>query len=117
MKIATFNTNSVRARLPILKDWISREQPGILALQEIKVQDKDFPVNDFDELGYYSIVRGQKAYNGVAILSRYSPENIRRNFYKNTDDQARFLSIDILPRTLEKPSDHTFLVAEFDLSI
>ena len=92
MKIATFNTNSVRARLPIIKDWIMDEQPDVLALQEVKVQDKDFPVNEFNELGYNIVCRGQKSYNGVAIISRTEPGNIIRNLYRGEDEQARFLS-------------------------
>lgn len=95
MKIATFNTNSIRARLPIIKNWLSTEQPDVLALQETKVQDKDFPVSDFDELGYHAIIRGQKSYNGVAVISRREPGNIRKNLYGQEDEQARFLSVDI----------------------
>ncbi len=74
MKFATFNTNSVRARLPILLEWVVKETPDILSLQETKVQDEDFPVESFKELGYHVIVRGQKSYNGVAILSKSPPE-------------------------------------------
>ena len=92
MKIATFNANSIRARLPIIKNWLTEEQPDILALQETKVQDKDFPFDDFDELGYQAIIKGQKSYNGVAIISRLEPGSIRKNLYKEGDEQARFLS-------------------------
>lgn len=92
MKIATFNTNSIRARLPIIKNWLIEEQPDILALQETKVQDKDFPFDDFDELGYQAVIRGQKSYNGVAVISRFEPVNIRRDLYKEGDEQARFLN-------------------------
>ena len=95
MKIATFNTNSVRARLPIIEEWLSNEQPEILALQEIKVQEKDFPLDAFEALGYHATVRGQKSYNGVAIISRYEPENIRKKLYNDNDEQARFMSVDI----------------------
>lgn len=94
MKIATFNTNSVRARIPIIENWLSEAQVDILALQEIKVQEEDFPLNIFTNLGYHVIVRGQKSYNGVAIISRYEPENIRKKLYED-DEQARFLSVDI----------------------
>ena len=93
MKIATFNTNSIRARLPIIKNWVMENQPDILALQETKVQDKDFPFDDFDELGYHAIIRGQKAYNGVAVISRFEPGNVRKNLYEEGDEQARFLSV------------------------
>ena len=94
MKIATFNTNSIRARLPIVKKWVTENQPDILALQETKVQDKDFPIDDFEELGYQVIMRGQKSYNGVALISRHEPVNIRINLYEESDEQARFLSAD-----------------------
>ncbi|MGD9158702.1 MAG: exodeoxyribonuclease III [Desulfobacteraceae bacterium] len=94
MKIATFNTNSIRARLPIIKDWLIEEQPDILALQETKVQDKDFPFDDFDELGYQAVIRGQKSYNGVAVISRIEPGSVRKNLYKEGDEQARFLSVE-----------------------
>ncbi|MFC1495061.1 exodeoxyribonuclease III [Thermodesulfobacteriota bacterium] len=95
MKIATFNTNSVRARLPIIKEWLNREQPDILAFQEIKVQDRDFPVNEFEEAGYNTVIKGQKSYNGVAIISRSEPENIIRNLYRDEGEQARFLSASV----------------------
>ena len=94
MKIATFNTNSIRARLPIIKNWLLEEQPDILALQETKVQDKDFPFDDFEELGYQAIIRGQKSYNGVAVITNHEPGNIRKDLYKDGDEQARFLSAD-----------------------
>ncbi len=95
MKIATFNTNSIRARLPIIKNWLSEMQPDILALQETKVQDKDFPFKDFEELGYRAAIRGQKSYNGVAVISREEPLDIRKNLYDGEDEQARFLSAKI----------------------
>ena len=94
MKIATFNTNSIRARLPIIKNWLIEEQPDILSLQETKVQDKDFPFDDFTELGYQAIIRGQKSYNGVAIISRLELCDIRKDLYKEGDEQARFLSVE-----------------------
>ncbi|MBW1798860.1 MAG: exodeoxyribonuclease III, partial [Deltaproteobacteria bacterium] len=64
MKFATFNTNSIRARLPIIKDWLDREGPDVLCVQETKVQDKDFPADPFEEAGYHVIFKGQKSYNG-----------------------------------------------------
>ena len=70
MKIATFNAASVRARLPIVTDWIAQNEPDLLAIQETKVENDKFPFSDFEDLGYYVEVNGQKAWNGVAILSR-----------------------------------------------
>ena len=75
-KIATFNTNSVRARLPIILDWLKTNKPDALCLQETKVQDHDFPVSDFNLAGYHVVFRGQKSYNGVAIASREKPLDV-----------------------------------------
>ena len=80
MKIATFNANSVRARLPIILEWLSKESPDVLCLQETKVQDADFPQEPFQKLGYHCTIWGQKSYNGVAILSKSPPDKVSRGF-------------------------------------
>ena len=80
LKIATFNANGVRARLPVIVEWLGKESPHILCLQETKVQDADFPVKPFHDLNYHCAFRGQKAYNGVALISRMPPETIRFGF-------------------------------------
>lgn len=92
MKFVTFNTNSIRARLPIITDWLEREQPDILCLQETKVQDKDFPADPIEALGYQIAFRGQKSYNGVAIISKYPIDEIRLNLYEGDEEEARFIS-------------------------
>ena len=74
MKIVTFNANGIRARLPILLDWIETHRPDVLCIQETKVQDPDFPETTFNENGYHCVFKGQKSYNGVAILSNVVPE-------------------------------------------
>ncbi len=79
MKIATFNVNSIRARLPIVLDWLYRGNPDVLCLQETKVQDSEFPLEAFAESGYHVEFHGMKAYNGVAILSRRKPDFVRFN--------------------------------------
>ncbi len=66
-KVATFNTNSVRARLPIILDWLEAEKPDVLCMQETKVEDRNFPAGEFNAAGYNVIYKGQKSYNGVAI--------------------------------------------------
>jgi len=73
MKIATYNVNSVRSRLPILLAWLRQETPDIVALQETKVQDPDFPADPIRELGYHVTFRGQKAHAGVALITRSEP--------------------------------------------
>ena len=92
MKFVTFNTNSIRARLPAVTDWLSKENPDILCLQETEVQDKDFPHQAFEALGYYVEFRGQKSYNGVSILSRHEQTETGKDLYEGGDDQARFIS-------------------------
>ena len=71
MKIATFNINSIRARLPNLIQWLKDTTPDVVLLQELKCQDDQFPYFDLQAEGYQVALHGQKAYNGVAILSKY----------------------------------------------
>ncbi len=92
LKFATFNANSVRTRLPILLQWLEKETPDILCLQETKVQDKDFPVDPLEKAGYHVTFRGQKSYNGVAILSKSPLEDVRLDLFSQGDEQARFVS-------------------------
>jgi exodeoxyribonuclease-3 len=70
---------------------MEREQPEVLCLQETKVQDKDFPVTPFEEAGYHVIRRGQKSYNGVAIISRLPILETRLNLYNTGEEEARFI--------------------------
>jgi len=76
MKIATYNVNSIRSRLPILLNWLRQEVPDAICLQETKVQDADFPADPIRELGYHVMFRGQKAHAGVALISRSEPSEI-----------------------------------------
>ena len=78
MRIATWNVNSVRIRLPRLISWLERRRPDVVCLQETKVVDESFPLADIEALGYHCLLNGQKTYNGVAILSRTEPENAVR---------------------------------------
>ena len=104
MLIATWNVNSVRTRLSQIIDWINQVNPDILCLQETKVIDQDFPIKSFEELGYNVIVYGQKAYNGVAIISKSQTENVNKGFsgelgdqypIEKFEDQKRLISADI----------------------
>ena len=70
MKISSWNVNSVRARILNIVDYIKDSKPDILLLQEIKTEEKNFPFNDFENLGYTCQVFGQKSYNGVAFVSQ-----------------------------------------------
>jgi len=90
-KVATFNCNSVRARLPAVLSWLGREGPDVLCLQETKVQDKDFPASDFEGVGYQAAFTGQKSYNGVAVVSRHPMAGVRRGLYGTEGEEARFI--------------------------
>lgn len=80
MKIATWNVNSVRTRLEQVQAWLQQERPEVLCLQETKVSDELFPLKAFHDLGYDAAISGQKAYNGVAILSRLPLEDVQLGF-------------------------------------
>jgi len=80
MKVATFNVNSIRARLPVLTTWLQNVSPDILVLQETKVEDGKFPVEEIRTLGYEVAYHGQQKYNGVAILSRHPIEDVHCGF-------------------------------------
>ena len=80
MVIASFNCNSIRARIEVLKRWLPMANPDVVALQETKVEDKDFPAEDFQSLGYEIAFKGEKSYNGVAILSKYKFDDVFYGF-------------------------------------
>ena len=75
MKFASWNVNSLKVRLPHVLDWLGHTKVDLLALQETKLTDDKFPVDDIKQAGYYAVYSGQKAYNGVAILSRHRAED------------------------------------------
>ena len=94
MKTASFNVNGIRARLSIVLDWLRKEAPDVLCLQETKVQDSEFPAGAFEEAGYHCRYSGQKGYNGVAILTRAEPEMVRIGFDDGgSDESPRLLAI------------------------
>lgn len=92
MKIATWNVNSLRVRLPQVLDWLAREQPDILGLQETKVPDEEFPVADILAAGYQAVYSGQRTYNGVAILSRQPAHDVVRDLPNLNDAQRRVIA-------------------------
>ncbi len=80
MRLATWNVNSVQARLPRLLGWLDEVLPDVLCLQETKVPDSGFPTAEVGELGYQAALYGTGRWNGVAILSRTDPEDVHRGF-------------------------------------
>ena len=95
MKISSWNVNSVRARLVNILDYLKKDKPDILFLQEIKTENINFPSDEFKKVGYESFVFGQKSYNGVAFLSKIKIENINLDFIKDDLKQSRIISGDI----------------------
>ena len=95
MKIASFNVNSIRARLPNITDWLAAFSPDVVCLQEIKAQDEQFPIAEIETAGYHAAVVGQKSYNGVAILSR-TPITTRLRALPGDeeDEQARYVEVE-----------------------
>ena len=91
MKIASWNVNSVKARLPNVLRWLEEAQPDIACLQELKCVDDAFPRDDIEALGYNVETHGQKTYNGVALLSKYPLEDVSRGLPGLEDEQARYI--------------------------
>lgn len=91
-KVASFNVNSVRARLPIVLDWLYKNQPDVLGIQETKVQDREFPEEEIREAGYQVVFKGERSYNGVAIISQSLPTEVSFGLGSKKDpDEARLI--------------------------
>ena len=105
MKIATFNINGIKARLPRLIEWLEETRPAIACLQEIKSQDEAFPREEIEALGYHILTYGQKAFNGVAMLTDGkagydAPVEVQRGLgidgpKEGEGEQARYLEVDV----------------------
>jgi len=92
-KLATWNVNSIRARLPLILEWLEEHNPDVVCLQETKVEDQLFPVLELRQSGYECAFYGQKSYNGVAILSKHPIEDVKAGFRNGYDqDNARLIS-------------------------
>lgn len=97
MKIATFNINGIKARLPALLDWLQSAEADVVLLQEIKSMDENFPREPIEDLGYTVETHGQKSFNGVAILSKLPLEDIKRGLPGDKDDeQARWIEATVI---------------------
>ena len=97
MKIATYNINGIKARLPRLLEWLEETRPSVACLQEIKTQDEGFPADEFEKIGYQAIWHGQKSFNGVAILADGTkPVEVRRGLAGDLDDDhSRYIEADV----------------------
>ena len=96
MKIASFNINGIKARLPRLTEWLEETRPAVACLQEIKTQDEGFPAEEFEKIGYRAIWHGQKGFNGVAILADRDLEEVHRGLPGDPEDvQARYIEAEV----------------------
>jgi exodeoxyribonuclease-3 len=92
LKLAAWNVNSLKVRLPQLIEWLAREQPDAVCLQETKIEDHKFPSQDIEAAGYRAVFCGQKTYNGVAILARRAPDAVEHGIGGYADPQKRVIS-------------------------
>ena len=95
MKIATWNVNSMKVRLPHVLEWLAANQPDVLVLQEIKQLSEAFPSDELRQAGYESLANGQKTYNGVAVVSRHAPQDPVFELPGLDDPQRRVLATTI----------------------
>jgi exodeoxyribonuclease III len=99
MKISSWNVNSIRARIDNIKNYLKLVSPDLVLLQEIKAEEKNFPFEELNKLGYYSYISGQKSYNGVAFLSKVELNEVNRLLPGDKIKQARIISTKIKIRT------------------
>ncbi len=92
MKIATWNINSIKVRLPAVMQYLEETSPDVLALQETKAIDENFPKEEIEKLGYSCIFSGQKTYNGVALISKTKPAEIEINPVTTNEDEKRSIA-------------------------
>jgi exodeoxyribonuclease-3 len=95
LKLATWNVNSLKVRLPHVLAWLAAHEPDVLCLQETKLEDHNFPIGEIEKAGYQSTFAGQKTYNGVAILSHEPATDVQVNIPDFDDPQKRVLAATI----------------------
>jgi exodeoxyribonuclease III len=93
MKVASWNVNSLKARLDHLREWLKAAAPDVVCLQELKGETHSFPFDALQEWGYHAAVNGQKTYNGVAILSRVEPLDVQTDIPDYADTQKRVIAV------------------------
>ncbi len=92
MKVATWNVNSLKVRLPQVLEWLAAQQPHVLCLQETKTEDNQFPQQELQQAGYHAIFSGQRTYNGVAIVSNAPPQDVVYGLPGFADEQKRVVA-------------------------
>ncbi len=122
MKLATYNVNGIRARLPRLLEWLEREKPDIVCLQELKCADDALPIADIEAAGYGAVWHGQKGFNGVAILARGASPDLRRNGLPGDpdDSQSRYIEAEVasvIVASIYLPNGNPVGTEKFDYKI
>lgn len=122
MKVASFNLNGIRARLPRLIEWLEREQPDVVCLQELKCADESLPVQDVEAAGYGAVWHGQKGFNGVAILARGDAPQLRRIGLPDDPDDthSRYIEAtvgDVIIASLYLPNGNPVGTERFDYKL
>lgn len=97
MLIATFNANSIRSRMDVILHWLAKHKPDALCIQETKVQDAEFPCRPIQNAGYHVVFKGEKAYNGVALISRVAPTEVLFGLDDLPHDEPRVLHAKVGP--------------------
>ncbi len=122
MRLATFNLNGIRARLPRLLEWLERETPDVACLQELKCADESLPTADIEAAGYGAVWQGQKGFNGVAILARGATPELRRTGLPGDpdDSHSRYIEAevgDFIVASLYLPNGNPVGTEKFDYKI
>lgn len=95
MRVATWNVNSIKARLPFVLGWLNAREPDVVCVQELKVADDEFPHAEIEGAGYHCAVHGQPRWNGVAVLSRKPATVLQRGLPGAEDQGARLITVDV----------------------
>src|SRR6476619_1342395 len=122
MKLATYNLNGIRARLPRLLEWLEREKPDVVALQELKCADESLPIADIEAAGYGAVWHGQKGFNGVAILARGDAPELRRVVLPGDpdDSHSRYIEAqvgDVIVGSIYLPNGNPVGTEKFDYKL
>ena len=122
MRITTFNVNGIRARLPRLLEWLEKEQPDVVCLQELKCADDSLPIADIEAAGYGAVWHGQKGFNGVAVLAKGDTPKLRRVGLPGDpdDSHSRYIEAeiqDVVVASLYLPNGNPVGTEKFDYKL